>query len=432
MLSQARGFPEMIELYKRLKAKHGLKVVVVSNEGRELTADRIRRFNLKEFVDIFVVSSYVHFRKPDEDIFRIALDVAQAEPAEVVYVDDRQMFAEVACRLGMHEIWHRDLGPGRAAGVRRRWDLTLLTEKESAWGTNDESDGFRDLRRRRRPGLAQADPGPLQPLARQVARRAVQGHRPRHQGDGPGRLRPAPARGGGPVQPAGEGRGRSPGRRSPGTSNTSGPTSPTPRPSRSWPTTLDAFDAQAGKPATRVFYLATPPTVMQLIAQQLHDARVPRRRPAVAPGVREALRPRPRQRPRAQRLPRRPVRRVADLPHRPLPGQGAGAEHPRLPLRQLGLRAALEPPLHRLGADHRRRGGGGRHPRRLLRPLGRPARHGAEPPDAGALPDRHGAAGHLRGRRAAQQEGGRAAGHPPPEAGGRAPARRARPVRRRG
>ena len=115
MLSQARAFPEMIDLYKRLKAKNGLKVVVVSNEGRELTADRIERFELKEFVDIFVVSSYVHFRKPDEDIFRLALDVAQADPAEVVYVDDRLMFAEVACRLGMREIWHRDLDRTRAA-----------------------------------------------------------------------------------------------------------------------------------------------------------------------------------------------------------------------------------------------------------------------------------------------------------------------------
>jgi putative hydrolase of the HAD superfamily len=115
MLSQARSFPEMIEMYRQVKAKNGLKVVVVSNEGRELTTDRIRRFDLKEFVDIFVVSSYVHFRKPDEDIFRIALDVAQADPDEVVYVDDRLMFAEVACKLGMHEVWHRDLDRTRAA-----------------------------------------------------------------------------------------------------------------------------------------------------------------------------------------------------------------------------------------------------------------------------------------------------------------------------
>jgi len=115
MLAQAKSFPEMIELYKRIKANNEIKIVVVSNEGRELTADRIQRFGLKEFVDIFVVSSYVHFRKPDEDIFRIALDVAQAEPGEVVYVDDRQMFVEVACRLGMREVWHRDLDRTRAA-----------------------------------------------------------------------------------------------------------------------------------------------------------------------------------------------------------------------------------------------------------------------------------------------------------------------------
>jgi len=114
MLEQARAFPEMIEMYRRVKERNNLKVVVVSNEGRELTADRIRRFDLKSFVDIFVVSSYVHFRKPDEDIFRIALDVAQADPTEVVYVDDRQMFAEVACRLGMREVWHRDLEGTRA------------------------------------------------------------------------------------------------------------------------------------------------------------------------------------------------------------------------------------------------------------------------------------------------------------------------------
>jgi glucose-6-phosphate 1-dehydrogenase len=35
---------------------------------------------------------------------------------------------------------------------------------------------------------------------------------------------------------------------------------------------LATFNAQAGKSATRVFYLATPPTAMQLIAQQLHDS----------------------------------------------------------------------------------------------------------------------------------------------------------------
>ena len=106
ILGEARAFPEMIDLVRRLKARHGIKVAVVSNEGRELTADRIRRFRLDDFVDFFIVSCYVHFRKPDEDIFRVALDIAQADPRRVAYIEDRPMFVEVAASLGMHAIWH--------------------------------------------------------------------------------------------------------------------------------------------------------------------------------------------------------------------------------------------------------------------------------------------------------------------------------------
>lgn len=115
MLEQARCFPEMIELVQRVKDRNGLKVAVVSNEGRELTADRIRRFGLKEFVDFFIVSSFVHLRKPDEEIFRLALDVAQAEPDEVVYLDDRRMFTEVASQMGMRALWHQGYETTRAA-----------------------------------------------------------------------------------------------------------------------------------------------------------------------------------------------------------------------------------------------------------------------------------------------------------------------------
>jgi putative hydrolase of the HAD superfamily len=107
ILGQAHAFPEMIDLVCRLKARHGIKVAVVSNEGREVTADRIRRFRLDDFVDFFIVSAYVHFRKPDEDIFRVALDIAQADPRQVAYIEDRPMFVEVAASLGMHAIWHR-------------------------------------------------------------------------------------------------------------------------------------------------------------------------------------------------------------------------------------------------------------------------------------------------------------------------------------
>jgi putative hydrolase of the HAD superfamily len=106
MFAQSRAFPDMIALVKRLRQLHGLKVVVVSNEGRELNEHRVRTFGLGSFVDCFVSSSYVHFRKPDDDIYRIALDIAQARPDQVAYVDDRPLFVDVAANLGIEGVVH--------------------------------------------------------------------------------------------------------------------------------------------------------------------------------------------------------------------------------------------------------------------------------------------------------------------------------------
>jgi putative hydrolase of the HAD superfamily len=107
MFAQSKPFPRMIDLVRSLKRKYGLKVGVISNEGREVNEYRIRTFRLAEFVDFFVSSCFVHFRKPDRDIYRIALDVAQVSPEESVYIDDRAMFAQVAAGLGLNAINHR-------------------------------------------------------------------------------------------------------------------------------------------------------------------------------------------------------------------------------------------------------------------------------------------------------------------------------------
>lgn len=83
-----------------------MKTAVVSNEGRELTKHRICEYRLTEFMDFFICSCFVHLRKPDEEIYRLALDIAQVEPGEVIYIDDRKMFVEVAQSLGLKGIHH--------------------------------------------------------------------------------------------------------------------------------------------------------------------------------------------------------------------------------------------------------------------------------------------------------------------------------------
>ena len=110
MFAQSKPYPEMISLVAQLKVRHGIKVAVVSNEGRELNAYRIRKFKLDGLVDSFISSCFVHCRKPDADIFRLALDIAQAPARQVVYVDNTPMFVQIAEGLGIRSILHTDYG----------------------------------------------------------------------------------------------------------------------------------------------------------------------------------------------------------------------------------------------------------------------------------------------------------------------------------
>jgi putative hydrolase of the HAD superfamily len=108
MFAQSKPCPQMIQLVRALKAKYGLRIAVVSNEARELNAFRISKFKLAGFVDSFISSSFVHVRKPDADIFRLALDIAQAPARQVVYIEDTPMFVQVAEGLGIQSILHTD------------------------------------------------------------------------------------------------------------------------------------------------------------------------------------------------------------------------------------------------------------------------------------------------------------------------------------
>ncbi len=53
-------------------------------------------------------------RKPDAAIFRLALDIAQTPPAQIVYIDNTPMFVQIAEGLGIRSILHVDLKSTRA------------------------------------------------------------------------------------------------------------------------------------------------------------------------------------------------------------------------------------------------------------------------------------------------------------------------------
>jgi putative hydrolase of the HAD superfamily len=114
MFAQSKPFPKMIELARRLKVSYGLKILVVNNEGYGLNEYRIRKFHLDGFVDSFISSCVVHLRKPDPDIFRMALETAQIPSDQVVYIDNTPMFVQIARGLGIRSILHTDYRSTRA------------------------------------------------------------------------------------------------------------------------------------------------------------------------------------------------------------------------------------------------------------------------------------------------------------------------------
>jgi len=114
MFAQSKPYPLMLELVARLKAQHGLRVAIISNESREVNAYRIRTFGLDRLADMFISSCFVGMRKPDVQIFRLALDLAQTAPEHALFIDNTAMFVQIAERLGMRSILHVDCESTRA------------------------------------------------------------------------------------------------------------------------------------------------------------------------------------------------------------------------------------------------------------------------------------------------------------------------------
>ena len=108
MFAQSTAHAEMISLIIELKKEHSLKIVIVSNESRELNEYRAKKFGIDQLADCFISSSYVRLRKPDTDIFKLALDVSQVRAEQIVYIDDQIMFVQLAESFGINTIHHTD------------------------------------------------------------------------------------------------------------------------------------------------------------------------------------------------------------------------------------------------------------------------------------------------------------------------------------
>jgi putative hydrolase of the HAD superfamily len=81
----------------------------INNESRELNLYRIQTFGLREIFSTFVSSCFVGLRKPEEGIYRMALEITQKSAEDCCFIDDRALNLEYARQMGMHTIEMQDV-----------------------------------------------------------------------------------------------------------------------------------------------------------------------------------------------------------------------------------------------------------------------------------------------------------------------------------
>ncbi len=104
MLTLSRPFPEVLEFAQALSYSGKYFMGTINNESRELNNYRIETFGLRKIFRVFVSSCFVGFRKPEQDIYRLALEITQIPAEECCFVDDRAINLESASRLGMQTV----------------------------------------------------------------------------------------------------------------------------------------------------------------------------------------------------------------------------------------------------------------------------------------------------------------------------------------
>jgi putative hydrolase of the HAD superfamily len=114
MFAQSKEYPETRQLLRDVSRTQKYFVASINNEPLELNNYRIEAFGLRENFQVFFSSCYLHARKPEEQIFRIALEVSQRPAQECAFIDDRSLNLENPRRLGMQVIHHKTAAQTRA------------------------------------------------------------------------------------------------------------------------------------------------------------------------------------------------------------------------------------------------------------------------------------------------------------------------------
>ena len=104
MFAQSKPIDGTLEVVDRIARAGRYLLGTLNNESRELNLYRIGHFELRKYFTVFMSSCFLGVKKPEDGMFRLALDLSQRKPEECLFIDDRELNVECAVRNGLRAL----------------------------------------------------------------------------------------------------------------------------------------------------------------------------------------------------------------------------------------------------------------------------------------------------------------------------------------
>jgi putative hydrolase of the HAD superfamily len=122
MFDQSKPIDGTLGVVDRIARSGRYLLSTLNNESRELNLHRIEHFELRKYFTLFMSSCFLGVKKPEDEMFRLALDLSQRDPEECLFIDDRELNLECAARLRLQTLHFRNAAQIekdlQSAGVR--------------------------------------------------------------------------------------------------------------------------------------------------------------------------------------------------------------------------------------------------------------------------------------------------------------------------
>ncbi len=104
MFAQSKAIKGTLEVVGQLARTGRYLLGTLNNESRELNLYRIEHFGLPRYFSIFMTSSFLGVKKPEDEMFHLALDLTQRKAECCLFIDDRELNVECAARCGLRTL----------------------------------------------------------------------------------------------------------------------------------------------------------------------------------------------------------------------------------------------------------------------------------------------------------------------------------------